>query len=363
MKIQTILCPTDFSEPADHALAAAHSLAQQFDARLVVVHVIEPMQVVPAPQVGTTPAFDISHYLGAMREHGERMLVERTATLRDAGIDADWRLAEGAVADKDQRAQPGIGELGADTRRHREAHRGVVGRAEELGAFANEQIGRAEQRVRGLIDAEFIGKKTNSPIDNWARKIDEGAYRLYLANGRILTKAVAAQYNEAAASFQEYLRQKGYDTEAMEIAPGEARPYFSLTSDARAKLKVPEVKNDKGKAAKLTNVRATIRAIGAEGNARPVFEFVYDTGTVVSQAREIIDGKEKLVDVYSQPGKKYLAYKDPSILAEVQKEGTVPYQGYFDTVGGAGVPNVGSFVAGFQKKQQEPESVGTTRKE
>ncbi len=100
MKIQTILCPTDFSEPADHALAAARSLAQQFDARLVVVHVIEPMQVVPAPQVGTTPAFDISHYLGAMREHGERLLVERVATLRDADVDADWRLAEGAVADK-----------------------------------------------------------------------------------------------------------------------------------------------------------------------------------------------------------------------------------------------------------------------
>jgi nucleotide-binding universal stress UspA family protein len=100
MKIQTILCPTDFSEPADHALAAAQSLAQQFDARLVVVHVIEPMQVVPAPQVGTTPAFDVAHYLGAMREHGERMLSEQVVAMRAAGIDADWRLAEGSVADK-----------------------------------------------------------------------------------------------------------------------------------------------------------------------------------------------------------------------------------------------------------------------
>jgi nucleotide-binding universal stress UspA family protein len=100
MKIQTILCPTDFSEPADHALAAAQSLALQFDARLVVAHVIEPMQVVPAPQVGSTPAFDVSHYLGAMREHGERRLAEYTAALHAAGVDADWRLAEGSVAEQ-----------------------------------------------------------------------------------------------------------------------------------------------------------------------------------------------------------------------------------------------------------------------
>lgn len=100
MKIQTILCPVDFSEPADQALAAAEDLARQFDARLVVVHVIEPMQVIPAPQVGATPAFDVSHYLGAMREHGERMLLERTAALRTRGVDADWRLGEGSVADQ-----------------------------------------------------------------------------------------------------------------------------------------------------------------------------------------------------------------------------------------------------------------------
>jgi universal stress protein A len=100
MKIQTILCPVDFSEPGDQALAAAQSLALHFDARLVVAHVIEPMQVVPAPQVGTTPAFDVTHYLGAMREHGEHMLVERVTALRAAGVDADWRLGEGSVADQ-----------------------------------------------------------------------------------------------------------------------------------------------------------------------------------------------------------------------------------------------------------------------
>ena len=44
---ETILIPLDFSKPAGKALEYAKAFARQFDAKLVLVHVLEPM-VVPA---------------------------------------------------------------------------------------------------------------------------------------------------------------------------------------------------------------------------------------------------------------------------------------------------------------------------
>lgn len=41
IKLNTILHPTDFSEPSNHALAYAISLADEFGSKLVIVHVIE----------------------------------------------------------------------------------------------------------------------------------------------------------------------------------------------------------------------------------------------------------------------------------------------------------------------------------
>jgi nucleotide-binding universal stress UspA family protein len=51
MKITAILLPTDFSDCAQHAVPAAASLARLTGARVVCLHVVEP--VVPA--VGWTP--------------------------------------------------------------------------------------------------------------------------------------------------------------------------------------------------------------------------------------------------------------------------------------------------------------------
>ena len=45
MRIQKILCPTDFSEPAGDALSVAGEVAQFFRAKLVVLHVVEPLPV------------------------------------------------------------------------------------------------------------------------------------------------------------------------------------------------------------------------------------------------------------------------------------------------------------------------------
>lgn len=51
MNIRTILLPTDFSDCASHALPAATSLARLVNARLICLHVVEPV----VPSVGWTP--------------------------------------------------------------------------------------------------------------------------------------------------------------------------------------------------------------------------------------------------------------------------------------------------------------------
>jgi nucleotide-binding universal stress UspA family protein len=43
MKLQTILYPTDFSEPAQRALAFAADLARRYEARLLVLHAVESL--------------------------------------------------------------------------------------------------------------------------------------------------------------------------------------------------------------------------------------------------------------------------------------------------------------------------------
>ena len=65
MRIESILLPTDFSECADYALPYAASLAHLVDARVICLHVIEP--VVPtvgyAPLAEPLPTVDISEQL------------------------------------------------------------------------------------------------------------------------------------------------------------------------------------------------------------------------------------------------------------------------------------------------------------
>ncbi len=56
--IKKILCPTDFSEPSDHALAYALELAGQYGAKLYLLHVIEPLTPVQGLDMGPSFGFD-----------------------------------------------------------------------------------------------------------------------------------------------------------------------------------------------------------------------------------------------------------------------------------------------------------------
>jgi nucleotide-binding universal stress UspA family protein len=42
LPIKTVLHPTDFSEPAEHARRMAYELARDYGARLILLHVVEP---------------------------------------------------------------------------------------------------------------------------------------------------------------------------------------------------------------------------------------------------------------------------------------------------------------------------------
>lgn len=63
--IKRILCPIDFSEATEFALTPATSLATEFNAELVLAHVLD----YPYPHVGpVVQGFDIENYYGAMEE-------------------------------------------------------------------------------------------------------------------------------------------------------------------------------------------------------------------------------------------------------------------------------------------------------
>jgi len=52
LPLKKIVCPTDFSEPADEGLKIARELATQFSAEMLLVHVVAPM---PAMHGGSAP--------------------------------------------------------------------------------------------------------------------------------------------------------------------------------------------------------------------------------------------------------------------------------------------------------------------
>lgn len=97
MNIRSILLPTDFSECATGALPAAASLARTFGARLVCVHVVEPI----VPTVGWTPvaeplpSADVS---GQMEESARRELPKLAQHAECAGLDVEDVIVHGDAA-------------------------------------------------------------------------------------------------------------------------------------------------------------------------------------------------------------------------------------------------------------------------
>ena len=97
MIVRSILLPTDFSECAAHAIPAAASLARLMGARVVCLHVIEPI----VPTVGWTPVAeplpvtDISDHL---EDSASRELPKIAARAEFAGLDVEDVIVHGEAA-------------------------------------------------------------------------------------------------------------------------------------------------------------------------------------------------------------------------------------------------------------------------
>lgn len=103
MKLRSVLLPTDFSECAGHALSYATELARDSGAKLLCVHVIEPVM----PSVGYTgmteplPIADISEQ---MEDSATRELPKIAGCEECAGLDVEEVIAHGDPATEIVRA-------------------------------------------------------------------------------------------------------------------------------------------------------------------------------------------------------------------------------------------------------------------
>jgi nucleotide-binding universal stress UspA family protein len=74
LPIKKILCPTDFSEPSIAGVRTAAELAGEFDAEILLVHVVSP---IPTPVFSTAPgptSFDVPIYQKALEEQAKNEL-------------------------------------------------------------------------------------------------------------------------------------------------------------------------------------------------------------------------------------------------------------------------------------------------
>ncbi|HEX8072136.1 MAG TPA: universal stress protein [Pyrinomonadaceae bacterium] len=97
MNIRAILLPTDFSECAESALPYATDLARLMGARLVCLHVVEPMlpPVGYAPVAEPLPAVDVSEQL---QQSAERELPRVAEREECAGLQVEEVIGHGEAA-------------------------------------------------------------------------------------------------------------------------------------------------------------------------------------------------------------------------------------------------------------------------
>jgi nucleotide-binding universal stress UspA family protein len=95
LEIRSILCPVDFSEHSRGALEAAADIARRFDARLSLLHVIEPVLYPVA--YGLPPVSSVD-YESVARESAEKTLAQLAAGL--SGLKPATRVDSGAASQR-----------------------------------------------------------------------------------------------------------------------------------------------------------------------------------------------------------------------------------------------------------------------
>jgi universal stress protein A len=98
LPLKRILCPTDFSEPAQEAFKTAVELAQHFSAHLLLVHVVPPVPVPYQPLVSPAPAFDVTSYLQELVKASQETLQAYADKNIPQGVPSTLSVAAGDPA-------------------------------------------------------------------------------------------------------------------------------------------------------------------------------------------------------------------------------------------------------------------------
>jgi universal stress protein A len=97
MIIKSILLPTDFSECAGRALSYAASLARQFSASIICVHVVEPVMPTVG-YAGLTEPLPIADLSEQLEESAERELPKIAACDECKGLEIEEVITHGDAA-------------------------------------------------------------------------------------------------------------------------------------------------------------------------------------------------------------------------------------------------------------------------
>ena len=92
--VKTVLCPTDFSEPAREALKIASELAAQVGAALLLVHVVP---VLPALPNDPNYVFKVPEYERLLHNDADEKLAQLLRQMKD-GTDVRVMVGHGDVA-------------------------------------------------------------------------------------------------------------------------------------------------------------------------------------------------------------------------------------------------------------------------
>lgn len=92
--VKTVLCPTDFSEPAREALKIASELAAQVGAALLLVHVVP---VLPALPSDPNYVFKVPEYERLLHNDADEKLAQLLRQMKD-GTDVRVMVGHGDVA-------------------------------------------------------------------------------------------------------------------------------------------------------------------------------------------------------------------------------------------------------------------------
>ena len=97
ISIKKIIMPTDFSEPSLAAIKPALQLAQHFSAKIIVVHVVSPVPMIPG--MTTPPAVSGLQLLKDMQAASENA-IEKLVKERMAGVKVGYFVLQGKPADE-----------------------------------------------------------------------------------------------------------------------------------------------------------------------------------------------------------------------------------------------------------------------